>query len=106
MHFLNTSDIAIRELFPGFDARLIHTNGLTIGHIYIKAGSALPTHSHMHEQISNIIEGEFEMTVGDETRVCRPGDVAVIPGHVPHSGRAITDCYIVDVFRPVREDYK
>lgn len=29
-----------------------------------------------------------------------------MPGHVPHSGRAITDCRITDVFHPAREDYR
>lgn len=26
--------------------------------------------------------------------------------HVPHSGRALTDCRVIDVFYPVREDYR
>ncbi len=36
----------------------------------------------------------------------RTGDVFIIPGDVPHSGRSITDCYLIDVWHPTREDYK
>ena len=52
------------------------------------------------------MEGEFELTVGGESRVIKAGDVVVIPGNTPHSGKAVTDCRILDVFHPVRDDYK
>ena len=32
--------------------------------------------------------------------------VLVIPGDVPHSGRSHTHCKILDVFSPVREEYR
>jgi len=75
-------------------------------HVTVKAGSALPEHHHPHEQITNIIAGEFEMTVDGVTRICRAGDVVVIASNKPHSGIALTDCRIMDVFNPPREDYK
>jgi len=106
MPVVKLDDIAIKELFPGFDARLIHTEGLTIGYFYIKKGSFLPTHHHIHEQVSNVLEGEFEMTIDGITSILKPGSVAVIPSNTPHGGRAITDCIILDVFRPTRDDYK
>ena len=34
------------------------------------------------------------------------GDVIVIPSNIPHSGRALTKCILMDVFSPVREEYK
>jgi quercetin dioxygenase-like cupin family protein len=33
------------------------------------------------------------------------GSVFIIPSNTVHSGKSITDCEIVDVFNPVREDY-
>jgi hypothetical protein len=41
------------------------------------------------------------------TQVCTlmPGSVGIIPPNAVHSGRALTDCKILDVFSPVREDY-
>jgi hypothetical protein len=46
------------------------------------------------------------MTVDGEMRVVEFGAAAYIPGDAPHSGRAITDCRIVDVFYPARDDYR
>lgn len=104
--FKHTDQIESRTLLPGFHARMVHTDGLTIAHFRIEAGSKLPLHDHPHEQVSNIIEGTLEMTVGEETFACTPGMIVTIPGHTPHSAIALTDCWVIDIFRPVREDYQ
>lgn len=105
-NFIDTKAIESKTLFPGFHARMVHTDGLTIAHFRIEAGCILPLHDHPHEQVTNIIEGTLEMTVGEETLACTPGTVVTIPGNVSHSARALTDCYVIDIFRPVREDYR
>jgi quercetin dioxygenase-like cupin family protein len=72
----------------------------------IETGATLPEHSHPHEQVVNVIEGELEFTMGGEVKNMKPGGVAVVPGNVPHSAKGITDCRVIDVFYPVREDYR
>ncbi|MDM8514898.1 cupin domain-containing protein [Desulfobacterales bacterium HSG16] len=106
MSFIELDSIKERELVAGFKAKFVHSEKMTISFFTIKAGSTLPEHSHPHEQISNVIEGEFEMVVDGESRVLTPGIVTVIPSDSPHSGTAKTDCRIIDIFHPVRQDYK
>ncbi|MFN8355653.1 MAG: cupin domain-containing protein [Spirosomataceae bacterium] len=106
MPFERLDEQSSREVFPGWQGRMIHGNSMTVVHYRAKAGSPFSKHSHPHEQISNVIEGELELTINDETRLCKAGDVAVIPPHAIHYGKALTDCYVVDVFSPVREDYR
>jgi quercetin dioxygenase-like cupin family protein len=106
MPFLTIETLAEKEVVPGFNGRFLHTPNLTLAYWDIKAGSILPEHHHIHEMVVNLIEGEFEMTVGGETQILTPGMVAAIPGNVPHSGKALTDCRIIDVFYPIREDYQ
>lgn len=105
-NFIDTANLESKTLFPGFHARMVHTDGLTIAHFRIEAGCKLPLHQHPHEQVSNIIEGTLELTVGEETLACTPGMVVTIPGNLPHSAVALTDCWVIDVFRPAREDYR
>lgn len=91
---------------PGFLGRMVHSDNMTFVHWKIKAGSPLPEHSHMHEQVVNMIEGQFELIVAGEAQTLGPNEVACIPSNALHSGKALTDCYIIDVFYPIREDYR
>ena len=106
MQVIHLEEIKEREIVPGFKGRFIHSEKLTIAHWQIKGGSILPDHSHHHEQVINLIEGKFELTIDEKITTLDAGGVAVIPSHISHSGRALTDCYVIDIFYPVREDYK
>lgn len=98
------ADLPEKEMMPGFSGRFIPSKEMTHAYWTIQAHAELPEHHHIHEQVANILEGEFEFTVDGETRICKAGDVVILPANVPHSGRAITDCKILDVFVPARED--
>ncbi len=106
MPFIKLKNIKEKEIVPGYKARFIHSENMTIASWNIKKGYSLPEHSHQHEQLSCVTEGEFELTLNGETQVLNSGKIAVIPSNAKHSGKAITDCKIIDIFNPVREDYK
>jgi quercetin dioxygenase-like cupin family protein len=79
---------------------------MTFSYWTVTAGASLPEHSHPHEQVVNMLEGKFELTVGGRKAILVPGSVVVIPGGTAHGGRAVSDCRILDVFHPVREEYR
>jgi quercetin dioxygenase-like cupin family protein len=105
-YFTTIAHIEEKEIAPGFFSRFIHTPNNTINFITVQAGSSIPLHSHLHEQTSMVLEGKFEMTIDNETQVMQPGGYCHIPPQVTHGGTAITDCRLLDIFYPVREDYK
>jgi quercetin dioxygenase-like cupin family protein len=102
---IQLADEPVFEPIEGYRAKLIHTDSITIAHWTIDAHRELPEHAHTQEQIVNMMEGEFELTLDGTPIRLHPGDVLVIPGNMPHSGKAITDCKIIDVWHPRREDY-
>lgn len=106
MPHLQLSSIPPKEIIAGYDARFIHTQNMTFSFIEVLAGSVLPEHSHIHEQVSQVLEGIFQLTVDGVPHELLPGSVFVIPSNVKHAGLAITHCKLMDVFTPVREDYK
>lgn len=103
---IDVSKIEQKEIIKGFKARFIHTANTTLAFWEVEKGAAIPLHSHIHEQTTQVLEGKFELTIGDETKTYENGFVAVIPSNVIHGGVALTDCKLFDVFSPVREDYK
>ncbi len=106
MSFVEINGLSSREIIKGFSARSIHTGTMTFMYWTVEAGAEIPVHSHMHEQVAHVLKGKFELTVDGETKVLEPGIVAFIPSHVPHGGKAVTQCELLDVFHPEREDYK
>jgi quercetin dioxygenase-like cupin family protein len=106
MPFVDINKITEKETFPGFKGRFFHSQSMTIAHWNIKAGSAAPVHTHVHEQTVSVISGQLEFTINGELTILGPGQGAVIPSMVPHGAKAVTDCYVIDTFSPVREDYK
>lgn len=106
MLVIELDSILPKTIVAGYDARFIHTSGMTFSYLDVKAGASLPAHAHIHEQVSHVLEGKFQLTIEGEPIVFGPGTVVVIPSNAIHSGVAITDCKILDVFNPVREDYR
>ena len=105
-HIHSFSAIATKEIAPGYHSKLIHTAANTFNFIEVDAGSTVPMHSHPHEQCAFVLEGEFELTIDGIPHRLVPGLFAVIPPNVVHSGRALSNCRLLDIFSPVREDYK
>jgi hypothetical protein len=50
----------------------------------IGAGVHVEPHRHANEQIVWMLKGKMEFRLGNEQRVCGPGDVVVIPGGLEH----------------------
>jgi quercetin dioxygenase-like cupin family protein len=106
MTFLDYADISPREIAPGFTARFVHTSGMTLARVEVRRDAQLASHTHPHEQLTTVLSGELELTVAGEVRVLRAGMIAFIPGGVPHSARALTACEVLDVWHPVRSEYR
>ena len=104
--FYQLDDIESADVLPGFRAKFVHTDRMTFVFWDVDAGAELPEHSHEHEQVCNVLSGEFSLTINGQTRTLRPGEVAVIPSMAVHSGQALSSCRVLDVFQPVREDYR
>jgi quercetin dioxygenase-like cupin family protein len=99
-------NIPSKEIVPGITGYYAHGDKHTFGFVEIKKGSVVPEHHHIHEQITYVIEGQLNMTIGGEFCPLTEGMYHIIPSNTPHSAVAITDCKVIDTFSPVREDYK
>jgi quercetin dioxygenase-like cupin family protein len=84
---------------------LSHTEKLIVVELSCEEGAITPLHSHVHEQQTYIIEGEFRFTIGDEERIVGPGDCLAEEPNILHGGVCLKKGKIVDVFTPERQDF-
>lgn len=106
MNLVELKNTKTIELAEGVTAQVVHTANLSIAHVVLLKDSVVPQHTHHQEQIVNVIDGELELTVNGEVTVLTRGKALVLQPMVPHSARAITQVYVIDVFHPAREDFK
>ncbi len=105
MNQIELNNIEAKEIVPGYFAKFIHSENMTVAYWDVRAGAGLQEHSHPHEQISNITEGTFQLTIEGITHTLGTNSIIVIPGNAKHSGKALTDCKITDIFYPIRKEY-
>lgn len=89
-------------------SRKILANGgsMMVAEVTFKKGGVGAPHSHdKHEQVSYVLYGKFEATVGNETKILSKGDSYYVPFNVIHGVIALEDSAILDVFTPIREDF-
>lgn len=98
------SDVRPIELVPGLVFRPLVGTGLAFNVVEFEPHTEAPLHSHEEEQITYVLEGEFEFEVSGEKHVLRPGMGVVIPPHAAHAARTFdTRCVEIDVFHPPRK---
>ena len=68
-------------------------------------GSVGALHSHPHEQISYVAEGQFEYEIEGEKFILNKGDTYhTLPNQI-HGVKALEAGVLIDIFTPIREDF-
>ena len=95
------------ELVAGVRMKPLFGEGAMLNLLEFEPGAIVPMHDHPPEQLGIVLDGELAMTIGGEDHVLAPGDAYQIPAGVAHDARALgAACRVLDVFQPVREDYR
>jgi len=75
--------------------------------IAFEPGAIVPLHSHPHEQLGLVLRGMQALVVDGVAHELGPMEGYVLPGGVEHSAYSGPDgALVLDVFSPVREDYR
>jgi quercetin dioxygenase-like cupin family protein len=73
----------------------------------VKPNIPTPPHSHPHEQMGIVLEGEGTLYIGDNSAHITKGTSFWIPPNAPHNFDATGDkpAVLMECFSPPREDY-
>lgn len=83
-----------------------YDGNLMIVEIHFEKDAIGYSHNHPHEQACYCLEGEFNFTVDNETKIIKAGDSVYIKPNAPHGFDMISDFgKLLDVFTPIREDF-
>jgi quercetin dioxygenase-like cupin family protein len=95
------------ELAPGVRAYALFGQGAMLNLVDLGPDGVVPLHEHPHEQLGIVLSGTVTMTIDGVDHPLEVDDAYAIEGGVPHGARAGADgCTVLDVFHPVREDYR
>ncbi|MCE9527752.1 MAG: cupin domain-containing protein [Pirellulaceae bacterium] len=106
-YYVTRQDCSRHTIFPGVNIFTTAGEKTMLSLVEFEPGAIVQPHSHPHEQMGMLLEGELTFTIGGETKTLQPGEMWRIPGGIVHSAVAGNKpVKALDVFYPIREDYR
>jgi quercetin dioxygenase-like cupin family protein len=104
--FRSWNDVEPHPLFPGVGLRAIGGDQVLLCHVTYEPGTTVRRHAHeATEQVMWIVDGALTMTVGDERRELRAGDVVVVNRGVEHALVSTGGVTFLEALAPVPRDH-
>ena len=105
--FVRFDDVRGFLLAEGVSGRPLFGREAMLNLIEFEPGSTVSLHSHPHEQLGMVLRGMQALVVEGSAREMGPFEGYVLPGGVEHSAYCGPEgALVLDVFCPVREDYR
>jgi quercetin dioxygenase-like cupin family protein len=107
LFFPTAAEFAHHTIFPGVTIETCAADKMMLVLATLQPHSVVEEHSHPHEQVGMVIEGRLVFHIGGETKTLGPGDRYRIPGNVKHRVVCLDQIgKALDIFNPIREDYR
>ena len=101
--YLDLDGLPPVEFVPGLEFRPVIGDRMLVSFARYRPHTEAPIHTHEEEQVTFVIDGEFEFDLDGDVRTMGPGTAVVVPPGVPHGARTRdSGCFEVDVFSPPR----
>lgn len=73
--------------------------------VKFEKGGVGTAHTHKHTQVTYVVSGAFEFTIGDEKKVVKAGDALYMEPNVEHGCVCLEVGLLIDCFNPYRDDF-
>lgn len=106
-HVVEVAQVPTVSLGPGIDTRIVCGKGLTFSFADIAPNAFGKMHSHPHEQMIYVLEGDADLILEGKSYYLKAGDTMWVPGNLEHTGIAHEEgCRFLEVFTPARKDFE
>jgi quercetin dioxygenase-like cupin family protein len=96
----------LHTMFPGVGLHSIGGEQVLLCRVVYEPGKSVARHAHEHtEQVMAIVEGEVDVTIRDEKKTLRPGDVCVMNRGVEHELYSAGGVTFFEALAPVPLDH-
>jgi quercetin dioxygenase-like cupin family protein len=107
LYFPTTNERSTHTIFPGVTIQTCAADKMMMSYVELAPRSVVDEHSHPHEQVGMVLEGRVRFYIGGEEKVLGKGDMFRIPGNVKHHVTTLEEpARVLDIFYPIREDYR
>ena len=104
--FVFNDDVKLTDLGGGVSRKILSYNDQLMSvEVRFEKGAVGSMHTHPHVQISYVLAGKFEATIGDEKKIIGVGDTYITEPDVPHGVVCLEAGALLDIFTPMRADF-
>ncbi|MCE0494764.1 cupin domain-containing protein [Vibrio salinus] len=104
--FVFNNDIPMEDLGEGVSRKVLaYSDNIMSVEVHFEKGAIGAMHSHPHEQLTYVLSGAFEFTIGGETKVVRTGDTLYKEPNIEHGCVCLEAGVLIDTFTPMRKDF-
>ncbi|MGL6260029.1 cupin domain-containing protein [Vibrio sp. WXL210] len=104
--FVHSKDIALEDLGEGISRKVLaHNDNMMAVEVHFETGAVGAMHTHPHEQLTYVLSGKFEFTIGDQTKVVEAGDTMYKEPNIEHGCVCLEAGVLIDNFTPMRKDF-
>ncbi len=104
--FVFNKEIPLQDLGDGVSRKVLaYSENIMTVEVHFEKGAIGAMHSHPHEQLTYVLSGKFEFTIGDETKIVSAGDALYKQPDIVHGCVCLEAGTLLDNFTPMRKDF-
>ncbi len=105
-YHIKDTDLAWETAGEGIERKIMgYQPHLMLVKVHFKKGAIGYKHTHVHEQVSYVLSGVFEVEIDGKKEILKAGDAFVVPAQVEHGALCLEEGLLIDTFSPMREDF-
>ncbi|TNG93226.1 cupin domain-containing protein [Pasteurellaceae bacterium USgator11] len=105
-NFIHADTLKLEDLGNGVKRKILaYSENIMAVEVHFEQGAVGAMHRHPHEQLTYVLCGEFEFTIGEQTQIVTAGDVLYKQPNIMHGCRCLQAGVLLDNFTPMRKDF-